>query len=154
MGTKINAQENSDSEYVRSVKDMCRIIIERSFSFLQLFDLTYPLTKNYYVEKKALKVLHQHTNSVITKRRSELKNPAIKKTQDDNFGPKTKKAFLDLILDAKVDGRSLTQEEIREEVDTFMFEVKYHIISRCKILEILGSRHYGFGHKFCHILPS
>ncbi|KAJ3632246.1 hypothetical protein MTP99_009263 [Tenebrio molitor] len=122
MGTKINAQENSDSEYVRSVKDMCRIIIERSFSFLQLFDLTYPLTKNYYVEKKALKVLHQHTNSVITKRRGELKNPATKKTQVDDFGPKIKKAFLDLILDAKVDGRSLTQEEIREEVDTFMFE--------------------------------
>jgi cytochrome P450 family 4 len=79
MGTKINAQENSESENVRSVKAMCTIVIERSFSLLQMFDLTYPLTKNYYVQKRALKVLHGHTNSVITKRRKELQNQPTKK---------------------------------------------------------------------------
>ncbi|KAJ3616130.1 hypothetical protein MTP99_004897 [Tenebrio molitor] len=122
MGTKVNAQENSDSEYVRSVKAMCTIVIERSFSLLQMFDLTYPLTKNYYVQKRALKVLHGHTNSVITKRRKELQNQPTKKMQNDEFLPKTKKAFLDLMLDATVDDRPLTQKEIQEEVDTFMFE--------------------------------
>jgi cytochrome P450 family 4 len=152
MGTKINAQENSESENVRSVKAMCTIVIERSFSLLQMFDLTYPLTKNYYVQKRALKVLHGHTNSVITKRRKELQNQPTKKMQNDEFVPKTKKAFLDLMLDATVDGRPLTQKEIQEEVDTFMFEVQGHVIVTFKIIQILGSRHNRFSNEFCYIL--
>nr|XP_015835227.1 PREDICTED: uncharacterized protein LOC660088 [Tribolium castaneum] len=122
MGIKINAQDNGESEYVRSVKQMCKIIIERSFSLLQMINLTYPLTKNFYIEKNALKILHQQTNSVINQRRQELKNQSKNIEQENDLGTKTRKAFLDLILEATVDGRPLTDTEIREEVDTFMFE--------------------------------
>ncbi|VEN50672.1 unnamed protein product [Callosobruchus maculatus] len=123
MGVPIQAQDNTDPEYVFAVKDMCRILIERMFSLLGRGQWTYKLTSNYRKEKKHLNVLHSRTKSVIQSRKKEGLNQAKAAIEDEDIGSKKKLAFLDSLLVANIDGRPLTDDEIREEVDTFMFAV-------------------------------
>lgn len=86
---------------------------------------TFPFTKAAKVEKRALKVLHDFTDKVIVARRQELldaQNTNAGESPKDEVGIKKKMALLDVLLQAKIDGQPLTNEDIREEVDTFMFE--------------------------------
>nr|CAH7760813.1 unnamed protein product [Callosobruchus chinensis] len=124
MGVPVRAQDNNDPQYVFAVKDMCRILIERMFSLLGRNNWTYRLTSNYQQEKKHLNVLHSRTRSVIQSRKKEGLDQAKKVTEDEDIGRKKKLAFLDSLLAATIDGRPLTDDEIREEVDTFMFAAK------------------------------
>ncbi|CAH0557342.1 unnamed protein product [Brassicogethes aeneus] len=123
MGVSINAQDKKESEYVRSVKEMCRIIVERSFSPIEMFDTLFPLSRNYKIQNQAIKVLHNNTYSVIRQRRKELEESKKQLVEiEDDVGTKKRMAFLDLLLKATVDNKPLSNEDIREEVDTFMFE--------------------------------
>ncbi|KRT79164.1 cytochrome P450 [Oryctes borbonicus] len=121
MGTSVNAQRHSNSVYVKSVQIMNEIIRTRLFSPLKRFDFVYYLSPEYRMEKKALATIHGYTMSVIKKRKRELElNGNL--IQDCNGENKKRLAFLDLLLQCELDGKPLTNEEIREEVDTFMFE--------------------------------
>jgi cytochrome P450 family 4 len=75
----------------------------------------------YKNEKKLLQVLHGFTDSVIKARRDELLKNQNAKHENNSEGVKTKMALLDLLLQATIDGEPLTNEDIREEVDVFMF---------------------------------
>ncbi|XP_073830221.1 cytochrome P450 4d1 isoform X4 [Musca autumnalis] len=124
MGVSVNAQTNVDSEYVRAVKTIAMVLHKRMFDILCRFDLTYRFTRYAREEKKALAVLHGFTEKVIIQRREELLKAQNQKGDEhlDDTGSKKKMAFLDILLQSEVDGKPLTNLDIREEVDTFMFE--------------------------------
>lgn len=75
----------------------------------------------YQREKAALKILHGFTDSVIKSRREELLNQKVEVNDCETVGIKKKMALLDLLLQATIDGLPLSNMDIREEVDTFMF---------------------------------
>lgn len=123
MGIKMNAQLDPNSKYIKLVKEMCYLTIERSKSIIRRFDLTYPLSKNYYKEKQIVKILQRYTDKVIDLRRKELKKENSEIEADD-LGRKKKMAFLDILLKATLDGQPLSNETVRDEVNTFMFAVR------------------------------
>lgn len=108
--------------------------VKRILSPWLYFDFIYALTPSGRDETKLLEVLHQFTSEVIKAREetfdeSDVEN--MENSNDDDTGIFAKKrlAMLDLLLLAKRRGE-IDDQGIREEVDTFMFEVGqvYHTI--------------------------
>lgn len=95
-----------------AVKRMKSIFLHNQF----LFDLS-PLGRHC---RKTLNILHAFSNKVITDRRQELSQ---KETQSDS-----QPCFLDLLIKESFTKPFMTDEVIREEVDTFMFAVSIEFL--------------------------
>lgn len=153
MGSSSNSQENSSSEYVKNVNEyeyinssmltkhmynvgfyfrIADIIHQRSYDFILRYDIFFKFTPTFQRQKKLLKSLHDYTDKVITDRREmlmvESKKEIHLKEQDEVFGTRRKVALLDLLLQSSIDGLPLTNNDIREEIDTFMFAVIPNVI--------------------------
>ncbi|KAL5290414.1 hypothetical protein ACFFRR_010025 [Megaselia abdita] len=123
MGVQMNSQSNSDIQYVSAVKTISTVLHKRMFDIVYRYDLTYQFTSLAKEEQKALSILHGFTDSIIKSRRDELVKKGTQSQEEvDEFGTKKKMAFLDLLLQSEIDGKPLTDSDIREEVDTFVFE--------------------------------
>ncbi|PNF27068.1 Cytochrome P450 4C1, partial [Cryptotermes secundus] len=128
MGTSTHAQDERGSDYVKAVYDLSEIIVNRIFRPWLHYDFIFRLSALGKRSDQCLGVLHGFTNKVIQERKALLSNvsskPSFPQTEEDISisGRKRRKAFLDLLLEASNDGIRLTDEELREEVDTFMFE--------------------------------
>ncbi|KAK4879442.1 hypothetical protein RN001_007588 [Aquatica leii] len=121
MGTNIDAQR-TNSEYVRAVKNISEIIINRTGSAFKSVDFLYYFTYDYIKESKLLRLLHNFTEFVISKRRQELLNNVNVDITSDDLGIKKRLTFLDLMLQCQLKDNLISDKDIREEVDTFMFE--------------------------------
>ncbi|XP_067407697.1 cytochrome P450 4V2-like isoform X2 [Emydura macquarii macquarii] len=127
MGKNVGAQINKDSEYVHAIYKMSDLIHHRQKSPWLWSDLMYPMFQEGREHTRSLKILHTFTDNVIAEKIHEIKNHTQHKDDlDDNreqSGSKKRRAFLDMLLHATDDqGNKLSYMDIREEVDTFMFE--------------------------------
>lgn len=112
------------------------MILYRVFNIIYRHPLVFKLSKLYAIESNALHVMHQFTDDVIRKRRSELitntengdngksvEDDSDANTAGDDVGIRKKRALLDILLHSTIDEKPLTDLDIREEVDNFMFAV-------------------------------
>ncbi|CAI5441916.1 unnamed protein product [Caenorhabditis angaria] len=118
MGTTVDAQHNHDHTYVRSVTRLNEVVFAwQRMPWLKIKPIWY-LTGYGGEYDHHLKVVTDFTKSVIREKWDEFQ-----KFQVDQRETKDKRsmAFLDLLLELRQEGL-LDEEDIREEVDTFMFE--------------------------------
>ncbi|KAK7076602.1 Cytochrome P450 4V2 [Halocaridina rubra] len=128
LGSSINAQDDSESDYVRAVYSMSSIVQQRQVRpWLQL-DILFKLFGDAKKHNACLKILHETAYKAIRERRTDFKNSKSSTLDNDQnneeeiTGKKKRLAFLDLLLEYAETVEELTDEDIREEVDTFMFE--------------------------------
>lgn len=104
---------------------MADIIHRRSYDFVCRYDIFFKLTSTYRRQQKLIKALHDFTDKVIIERREKLLSKVDSESineSDENFSTHKKLALLDLLLQSEIDGKFLSNDDIREEIDTFMFE--------------------------------
>ncbi|XP_018370170.1 PREDICTED: cytochrome P450 4C1-like [Trachymyrmex cornetzi] len=127
MGVDIHAQEVK-TKYTSTVHLTSSLIMKRllrPWHWIEWLFYSLPTGKQF---KSALDILHGFTKVVISKRKIERQSQnghtgLENEDNEFNIGKRKRQAFLDLLLDqnAKAD-TPLTDDELRAQVDTFMFE--------------------------------
>ncbi|XP_046655354.1 cytochrome P450 4C1-like [Daphnia pulicaria] len=129
MGRHVDAQNNTDSEYVEAVYKMTRIVQTRQTRPWLQPDWLFRLFPMASEQSRCLSILHGFTDQVIRERKIEFnqrnkeqQTGSLKQEDEEFLLKKPRLAFLDLLIEASQDGKVLSDLDIREEVDTFMFE--------------------------------
>ncbi|XP_063229996.1 cytochrome P450 4C1-like isoform X3 [Bacillus rossius redtenbacheri] len=120
MGTSVDAQRGGGKEYVRAVHRMSRLFQHRQISPWLWRPTVFDLSPSGREQKKVLATLHGFTDKVIKERRAEYRQNKM-----NNVAASRKRlTFLDLLIRVSEEEQEgvLTDEDIREEVNTFMFE--------------------------------
>ncbi|KAL3858618.1 hypothetical protein ACJMK2_008889 [Sinanodonta woodiana] len=111
-----NVQDKGDDHpYVSAVKTLSILVIERFMNPFVYPDFVYYRTKSGKKFLELCDYVHEFAMKIIGSRRQAL-------AKDPDQVKKRRLDFLDILLIARDEnGQGLTDEEIRQEVDTFMF---------------------------------
>lgn len=126
MGVSINAQTDPESKYSRAVRKVLDLFTLRFLSPWLWNDTIFQLSPTGMEQRRTIRFLHDFTTSVIKRRTKEITDKmscdgtALEATMSE-LGTKRVLAFLDSLLTQRIkDPASLSDEDIRSEVDTFM----------------------------------
>ncbi|XP_062395278.1 cytochrome P450 4B1 [Sardina pilchardus] len=111
--------ESGTNAYIKAVYELCDLVNLRFRVFPYHSDIIFHLSPHGYKFRKACKIAHDHTEEVIRRRKEILKHEG----EQEKVQTKRHKDFLDILLCARDENQEgLSDEDIRAEVDTFMFE--------------------------------
>lgn len=92
----------------------------RLHHFLGRDEWFWYLTPKKRRHDELLKRMSSFTRQVIQERR-QAKTDSNTEQPDDDVGIKKRRALLDILLESTIDGKYLSDNDIQEEVDNFMF---------------------------------
>lgn len=125
MGTTMTSGNKEQEKYKQGVYKMGEFIVYRISRPWFFFDTLFALTKGFWEQRSLAKYLRNFSYNVIKERRERILNNSVNKKNDEpsSYSTRKKLAMLDMLISANLEGVAIDDEGIREEVDTFMFEV-------------------------------
>uniref|UniRef100_A0A8C6FQT3 Uncharacterized protein n=1 Tax=Moschus moschiferus TaxID=68415 RepID=A0A8C6FQT3_MOSMO len=109
---------NDRSSYIQAVRNLNDMFFSRVRNVFYQYDFIYRLTPEGRRNHQTCQLAHQHTDAVIKERKAHLK----KEGELEKVRSRRHLDFLDILLFARMEnGSSLSNEDLRAEVDTFMF---------------------------------
>lgn len=116
-----NCQEKP-SEYIAAILELSTLVTKRHNQLFLHVDLLYHLSPDGQRFRQACRLVHDFTKAVIQERRRTLSDEGV----DDFLKAKAKTKTLDfidvLLMSKDENGKALSDEDVRAEADTFMFE--------------------------------
>ncbi|XP_019948310.2 cytochrome P450 4T8 isoform X1 [Paralichthys olivaceus] len=111
--------ESGTNAYIKSVYELSSLVNLRFRTFPYHNNLIFYLSPHGFRFRKACRIAHSHTEDVIRKRKEALKE----EKELNRIQAKRNLDFLDILLCARDENQQgLSDEDLRAEVDTFMFE--------------------------------
>ncbi|KAI8775217.1 poly [ADP-ribose] polymerase 3 [Biomphalaria glabrata] len=121
MSYETNCQSQGEKHpYVQAVNQLSELMVARFFQPWLHSDWLYFLTPSGRKFKKHCDFVHRVAEDIINKRKESIKSEGLPNTNRSN---RKCLDFLDILLTARDEnGQGLSDAEIRDEVDTFLFE--------------------------------
>ncbi|XP_029440797.1 cytochrome P450 4F22 isoform X1 [Rhinatrema bivittatum] len=113
--------QEKPSEYISAIYELSALVVKREHFLPHHFDFIYRFSADGRHFQKACTIVHNFTGNVVQQRREALTRQGADAWLKSKQGKTTD--FIDILLLSKdEDGNGLSDEEMRAEVDTFMFE--------------------------------
>ncbi|XP_073972813.1 cytochrome P450 4C1-like isoform X2 [Rhodnius prolixus] len=128
-----NEERKEQIEIVKAMQRLEEIAMYRCIYPWLLCDWVFKLTRAYRTHERKIHILNNFTDKVI-KKRQEVLQTELELENDNTDGEKKNAILIDILLKLNSDGQSLRNEDIREEIKTFMFaghNTTYLAISYC-----------------------
>ncbi|PZC74190.1 hypothetical protein B5X24_HaOG200063 [Helicoverpa armigera] len=123
LGVSMISESIVTTEYYDAFNRCLELIIMRAMNVLVHPDCIYRLTPAYREMVKCVEVLHNVSDTVMKKRKQEQKDTKKSKAENNNNGKASAakfKAFLDILLELHETDATLTEQQVRSEVDTII----------------------------------
>lgn len=117
-------EEETLKTYRENIYKMGDFLVDRLRKPWRLLNFIYHFTEASKKEQVTIKQLHEFTYRIIKERAEALKEEKTESVMATTYSGRKVSRMLDLLLHEKLQTNAIDYEGIREEVDTFMFEVK------------------------------
>nr|CBL51707.1 CYP4CU1 protein [Ummeliata insecticeps] len=127
MGYRIGAQTGQNLDYTTAIQNLGDFFNQRTIRPWLFSDFLFDLSQIGRGFNKDLRTIHSFTRNVIKQKKDAFKRQeseqsfpeSVKEANED--GRRRRQALMDLLLNMFFNGGQLTEEDIQEEVETFMF---------------------------------